>query len=765
MNATTCFSPFKSSPSNVPFPVDSEQFDNRTSSPSSVRSDATVKIYNSPRPSTETDSRCGEDFRVLTHFCPGSVPASCSDGPEIIPHRSIDTGSRTSLPATLRMDPRARANLQWKSLAHFHQSSRQQSPRVLSQLPNSENAPRHLHHSYDTLVPTDYSSRGGQPFETGPYQWDELPKTTAHPRLSPLEVRQSSGREENTYFVTKDRSLCDVPAIETATLDCTVKMSTVATVAGNGKLHVHHLALLSVIMPMEAIHAEKTSLSFIISNALRTDHKCSLELGQSSVLFKEDVSKPGLFPREGAELVVVRDSRDLVKPLNLYFNFTYSSPWHSVTVSLPTVRPRKGRSLSEVVFIAEPQPPLSMETFVRDPLSSWRLYQHPVSQVTCYERIHLPEPYPARFQDDIQTKFSELSPVRFRALGESTFSSVVWKLDIAIHKILREQMECRMSFFVEVGAATAFVTLISHGWVPRYFIIDGCVATEKAGECWKDKEGYITIFKQAHMGPGPIMVETYWQGSPKHGNHDVGSTHSLHLPRVANHKVLGGKLTCQAADSKLRWERPGTIMLTNMRTVIILNHLEERLHPYGSVDGTSTLLPTMDPGYKILLKRVIETRSQDFRRHDILHRPSLTIPEDTHLSRPVASSEAEVRNYYGTLSSHTIHNASGTAAPPQHPLKSLLLALLILLLLVPCLLLFVEHVRKGNDYNERTHWMEPDRDLSSWDGEKSKVDIDEVGFEPLHSAVAAADSPVEVTKCEGWRDWIDYGSGWKGCVP
>ena len=207
------------------------------------------------------------------------------------------------------------------------------------------------------------------------------------------------------------------------------------------------------------------------------------------------------------------------------------------------------------------------------------------------------------------------------------------------------------------------------------------------------------------------------------------------------------------------------MILTNMNTVIILNHLGERLHPYGPVDGTSTLLPTMDPGYKILLKRVTETRSQDFRRHDILHRPSLTIREDTHLSRPVASSAVEVRKDHGTVSSHAVHNASGMAAPPQHPLQYLLLALLVLLLLVPGFLLFVEHVRKGNDYNERTHWRERDRDLSGWGGERSQVDIDGVGFEPLQSAVAAADGPVEVAKCEGWRDWIDYGSGWKGCVP
>ena len=697
-------------------------------------------------------------------FCPGSVPVSCSDELEIIPHTSIDTGSRTRLSATLYTDPRARANLQWKSLAHFHQTSRHQNPMVLSQLPNSEITRRHSHQSYDALVPTNFSSGGGQAFETGPCQWDESPKTTARLRSSPPEVRQSSGRDENTYLVTKNRSLLDVPVLKTATLDCTVKMSTVATVAGNGKLHVHHLAILSVIMPMDAVYAEKIGLSFMISNALRTDHKCSLERGQSSLLFKEDVSKTGFFPREGAELVVVRDSCDLVKPLNLYFSLTYLSPWHSVLVSLPTVRPKKGRSLSEVVFIAEPQPPLRLKTYLGDSLSRWRFYQHPVSQVTCYERIDLPEPYPARFQDDIQMSFSELCPVRFRALGESTFSRVVWKLDIAIHNLLRKQIDCRMSFFVEVGAATALVTLVPHGWVPRYFIVDSCVATEKAGDCWKDKEGYITIFKQAHMGPGPIMVETYWQGSPKHASHDVGSTHSLHLPRVANLKVLGGRLTCQAADSKHRWER-ALLKLANMSTVIILNRLGERLQPYGPVDGTSTLLPTMDPGYKILLKRVTEARSQDFRRPGILHRPSLTVPEDTHLSTPVASSTAEVGKDHGTVSSHAVHDAGGVAAPPQHSLQSVLLALLVLLLVVPGLLLFVEHVRNGNDYNEHTHRTDLDRDLSDFDEERSQVDIDGAGIDPLPSAGAAANEAVGGANGEGWRVWIDYGSGWKGCVP
>ena len=107
-----------------------------------------------------------------------------------------------------------------------------------------------------------------------------------------------------------------------------------------------------------------------------------------------------------------------------------------------------------------------------------------------------------------------------------------------------------MSFFLEVGAATPLVSLGPHGWVPRYFIVGGRVATEKVGECWKNKEGHITIFKQAHMAPGPIMVETYWQGSSECDKPDGSTTDDILLPRVTDRKVLGGRLTCRANESK-----------------------------------------------------------------------------------------------------------------------------------------------------------------------------------------------------------------------
>ena len=548
--------PFDASPSRDHSPIDHQESDSNTSSPRSVDSVGTVRIHMSPTPDRsfpETDPTVREDACVRRPYLARSLSRSCSVEPPIPPQNSTNKSLETSFSAPLYTFTPARGNLQWKSMAHFHRTGRRLRPRTPLKPQNGERTPYESQKNDDGFVPTVDTFIDNPPFRMVPCQWSQgsqSPELTAHPGVNPIEVHQGWGREDDTSVVTKDQSRSDVPALEIANWDCTVKLSTFATVTDNERLHVHHLALLSVIMPMEELYAEKASLSFVVSNALRNGHKRSLGPGRSSLLFKEDVSQSVFFPREGAELVIVRDSWDLEKPLNLYFAFTYASPCHFVMVSLPTFRPKEGRSLSDVVFIAEPLPLLSMRAFLRDPQSSWRLCHHPVSQVTCYERIDQPQLCPADFQDDIQLRLLELDTVCFRALTEAALSSVIWKLDITVHELLGEQVECRLSFFLEVGAAAALVSLVPHGWVPRYLIADGHLATEKVGECWKNKEGHITIFKETHMAHGPIMMETYWQGPSNIDKVDGYSTDALLLPRIADRKVLGGRLTCRIDESK-----------------------------------------------------------------------------------------------------------------------------------------------------------------------------------------------------------------------
>lgn len=548
--AAPCTTPFESSPSEDCSPIDHENLNSTISSPSSVDSIATVNVNISSTPNRPFPNWSGEDARDSTPCPPGSPSASYPVKPQITPHDSSNKGIQTSFSAPLYTDALARGSLKWKSMAQFHRSRYRLRPTILSQLPNSEQASRDSNRSKDPLVATNNASRPRSSSETSPRRWSQSFKSTSFPDLLPIEPCQDSGQAGETHIIAEDYSRTGDSALHIAAWDCTVKLSTVVTVTGNGKLHIHHLASLSFIIPVEAIYAEKVCLSLVVSNALRTSQKCSLGLGQSSLLFKEDVLQHGFFPRDGVELVIIRDSRDVEKPLNLYFAFTYPASWHFILTSLPTFRPKEGRSLSEVVFIAEPLPPLNVRTYVRDQLSSWRLCHHPVSQVTCYERIKSPRPYPIGIQDQIQMRIMELDPVQFRALTELTVSTLVWKLDITVHKLEGEHIECRMSFFVEVGAATAIVSLIPHGWVPQYFIVDGCVVTEKFGRCMKNNEGHITIFKQDHMAAGPIMVETYWQGPPKHIKYDGYSTEHTLLPRIADCKVLGGRLACRASKGK-----------------------------------------------------------------------------------------------------------------------------------------------------------------------------------------------------------------------
>ena len=553
VDAMPCFPLFEHSPSSDCFRVDQQGHDSNTSSPSSVDSAGTVIVCTPDPQLPETNPRAREGTPGQTPSLVTSLPRSCSVELPITPYKSSYRSLETSFSAPLHTDLPARGNLQWKSMAQFHKLGRRLRRGTLAQSLHGEQASYDSDRSKNPLVSTVDILKGSSSVEIVPCQWrqwSQSPKTTAHPRVSSIEVHQGLGQDGVTYVPDKEQSRHAVPTLEIAAWDCTVKLSTVATVTGNGRLHVHHLALLSVITPIEERYAKEVSLSFVVTNAIRNDHKRSLGPGQSSLLFKEDISQHDFFPREGAELLIVRDSCDLEKPLNLYFAFTYPSPCHSLTALLPTFRPKKGRSISEVVFIAEPLPPLSTKISVRDPLSIWKLCHHSVNQVTCYERIGLPRLCPVGFQDDIQMTFSEFDPVCFRALGNSALSNVVWKLDFTVHHPPGGQVECRMSFILEVGAATALVSLSPHGWIPLYFIVDGRVATAKVGECWKTKEGYMTVFKQAHMAAGPIMIETYWQAPSDNDKHDSFSTKLSPLPGIADRKVLGGRLACRDSESK-----------------------------------------------------------------------------------------------------------------------------------------------------------------------------------------------------------------------
>ena len=772
VNAVLCCPPSEISHSMDHSPKDRQVYNSQSSSPSSVDSINTVKVHRSPAPErlfSQADPRAGENASAQESYLSESLPDSRSVKQPISPYHMSNKSPETGVCAPLHTDTHARGNLQWKSMAQFHRSRYRLRPRALLQLLNGKQMGHVSNESRDTLVPTMDPFDGDVPSSFVPRQlsqWSDSSAMAAKPKILPIESHQHSAQEEYDYVATYEQGCPDVSAFEIATFDCTVKLSTVATVTSNGNLHVNHLVLLSVIAPMEESGSLKVGLSFLVTNALHENCIHSLGASQSSILFKQDVSQPGLFPHEGAELIVVRHRCDVEKPISLYFAFIYPSPCPSVMTSLPTFRPKEGRSLSELVLIAEPLPSLSIKTFINDPLSSWKLCDHPLSEVTCYERIDLPRLYPAGFKDDIQMRLVKLAPVRFQTLGDSSLSSVVQKLEITVYDRPGEQMECGMSFVLEIGATTALVSLDPHGWEPRYFIVDGRVATQKGEECWIDKEGHITIFRNAHMASGPIMVETYWQGPPKQGKLDDHSPVYLLLPRVMDRKVLGGKLTCQDHECKKPGQRSSSFS-SIVTSIVLLNHLGQRRRIYDSADATCTLLPAMDAGYKILYKRAAEVGSQYSCCAPLNRHSSPLIREDAQLFAPTARhSDAKAKMDNETGLDSPAKDLKGAVMSPRESLKALLLASFLLFLVVPGFLLFVDHVRTGNDGNEPTSWS--DEHATSGSSIESRAILDEVDLQPLQSAVGGpADNAIERerAKCEGWRDWVDYGSGWRGCLP
>lgn len=167
----------------------------------------------------------------------------------------------------------------------------------------------------------------------------------------------------------------------------------------------------------------------------------------------------------------------------------------------------------------------------------------------------------------------------------------------------------------------------------------------------------------------------------------------------------------------------------------------------------------MDAGYKVLLRRATQAHSQQIYRPVPVRPPFLPIPEDTQTSdHTILHSDGNVER------GNTASKVKGEVAP-KHLLQALLLPLFVLLLLVPGLLLLVEHVRKETNHNERTSWKDQNPFTMSGDGQWPQAVIDVPSLDALQPASIAADNPVDVAKCEGWRDWVDYGSGWKGCIP
>ena len=319
----------------------------------------------------------------------------------------------------------------------------------------------------------------------------------------------------------------------------------------DGRIQINHHARMTVVVPKLYIAAERTKLSIIVSNGIRGKHEMLLGPGQYSLFFQEDLSSADITSSKEGEIIIVRDTCDLDLPLNLYLTLTYHlrDPQFMVAL-LPTFRPRKGETLSEVVALTHPSPPLAMKPLSRGDFSTWKEVTRSFAHATYFERVNMPRLYPEGFKDDISIKIWAPSPVFFNCLDSLQPCDLVWNFDMTVEEVIGGTIECDMCFSFQVGEADRLVSIDPHGWVPKYFVVDGRLASEQAGEWRENEKGLLTLFRRSGMARGPIKIETHWQEPSDIASSNHDNTLDLPLPRVTDLKVVGGGLTCQLGKSK-----------------------------------------------------------------------------------------------------------------------------------------------------------------------------------------------------------------------
>lgn len=365
--------------------------------------------------------------------------------------------------------------------------------------------------------------------------------------------------------------------------DASVQLYTNATMSKKGEVKIQYHAHLSVTIPKQEIDTARICLNLIVTHGLRGNHTRHLEAGHSSLYLDDEPSATPSTEPAKAEIEIIRNVCDMERPLDLYFASSYPTSDHIKNMQvLPSFRPSNGRVLSESVFLREPDAPLTMKTKARSLYSTWKATPGSLNKVTQFERIDTPPLYPLGLRDDLRVGIMENAAVEFQSLNALASTDVVWNFDIEIQQLLGMALECRMSLYVEVQrASNRLVTIDSHGWIPTFFLVDGSLATEQVGE-WRQLDGQLTLFKQAHMVPGPIKLELNWQGPPTMAYSECKSPYKLLLPSVLDHEVLGGSLRCKTI---------GTVFLTNP----------------GARDDfeleSDTKLPTMHKEYRLYLNR------------------------------------------------------------------------------------------------------------------------------------------------------------------
>lgn len=332
--------------------------------------------------------------------------------------------------------------------------------------------------------------------------------------------------------------------------DGSVTFYTSTTWSKEQGLQVNHHASLTMERTEQHIFAESVSFSIIIKNGSLVARHYSLEKGEFSISMEED-DVPKNQTEHHTEVVITRDAQDLFSPLEIYFTVRYQGK-SELAIPLPSMYPKLGKMLSEKFMLGRPPPPLVIEYRKKGLFTTWRCSEVYEGQewMTQFDRVEIPRLLPPGLKDDLILEIKELEHVHFQAveapedfLESGKPFNLVWNYNVEVDRVYGSDLECRMSFDIQVGNSERIVSIDGHGWMPEIFIVDGLISSKATGEWREDENGNLAMFNLSKLISGQVMKVQLCLKEPV--NHEAREPKIEYLlPSIVEKSVLGGLLEC-----------------------------------------------------------------------------------------------------------------------------------------------------------------------------------------------------------------------------
>ena len=327
--------------------------------------------------------------------------------------------------------------------------------------------------------------------------------------------------------------------------DMSGQLYTAVNLSPEGKLQIYHGYRMSLFIPKPLTSTKRVSFCLVISGVLQDNCTRIIPSGEESLCFDETFD-PRISEYHEAEITILRDAADLEKSLNLYFHLTMSKvdPKLGYIAALPNFRPQSGKVKSESVFVAEPLPPLTLKFEPTGALNTWKFMQPEMDRLVYLERTELPKLFPEGLKDSVRIRILQAQPTRFRLLEAIGKAEAIWNFHVNVQQPSGSGIECLMHLTLHVGDASTLLTIKPHGWLPKYSLIDGFLATQAGGE-WVDVDGAMVLLKQSWMTEGPLHISITWAVPSITASDSDYCSRELLVPSILHRHILGGTINCK----------------------------------------------------------------------------------------------------------------------------------------------------------------------------------------------------------------------------